>query len=144
MRLELFAFAEYAANTQDNNKLVLAGLFNTLTISRAPEPAAGQVVILPMPQVYLVAVVTASISEGLSHRAELRVRNADEHPVIEPVDLGVWNFVVNPHGRPMRFQGVIAVRGLPLPGAGEYSFELSVDGTPVGQAALYVDETGVA
>ncbi len=139
MKLELFTFAEYAANTQDN-KLVVAGIFNTLNIQRVTTPPFGDAGVLPLPTVYLAAVLTASIGEGLRHAGEIRVVNEDGHQVFQAIQLGTFNFQMNSAGRPMRFQAVIAVGGLPMPGPGEFSFELWVSGQSVGCASLYVDD----
>lgn len=139
MKLDLLVFAEYAAVTQEN-KLVIAGTFNTIGISRVAESQEGRNPTLILPRVYLVAAISASLSEGLRHTAEIRVIDSDHKPVWEPISLGEWNFAINPNGRPMRFQAVIAIPGVPLPGAGEFTFELRISNTPVGSVELYVDE----
>jgi hypothetical protein len=138
VKLSLFTFAEYAANTQDN-KLVIAGTFNSLKIKRSRPANPNQPGIYPLPMVYLAAVVHASLSEGLTHTAELKVVNDDGATVLATT-LGPMNFVMNSHGRPLQFQAVISVPGLPLPGPGEYSFEYWVDGQRLGETALYIDE----
>jgi hypothetical protein len=138
MKLDLFTFAEYAANTQDN-KLVVAGTFNQLTVQRAPGSDLANPGVFPLPMVYLAAVLTASIGDGLTHSAELRVVNDDGQQVLPTIELGTLTFIMNQHGRPMRFHAVIGIPGLPLPGPGEYSFELWVRGERLGETALYVD-----
>lgn len=139
MKLSLFVFAEFAANTQEN-KLVVAGIFNQLAITRVKQLEAGQADVFPMPAVYMAAIVHGSIGDGLAHQAKLRVLNDDGVAVFEAIELGEMNFVVNQQGRPMQFQAVISIANLPLPGTGEYSFEFHLDGACLGEIPLYVDE----
>lgn len=138
MRLDLFCFAEFAANTQEN-KLVVAGIFNSVQVRRLRQPGFGKPDIFPMPHVYLAAIVRGSLGEGLKHHAKLRVVNDDGKVVFDKIELGDMNFVVNEQGRPMQFQAVIGINGLPLPGVGEYSFEFILDGKRLGATDLYVD-----
>ena len=138
MRLELFVFAEYAAMTGDL-KLMIAGTFNSIKLQPVSPDTTADAPVIRLPHCFLVAVVTASLSEGLTHQAELRVVNEDSDPVFDPIAVGEWNFLLNPNGRPMRFQAVMGLTGLELPGPGDYSVQLWVSGTNVGDTPLYVD-----
>ena len=139
MKLGFLLFAEFAANT-DDMKMVIAGTFNNIVVKRAKPNIPGTVSVLQLPRVFLAAKVEASISDGLRHQAELRVLNEDGKSVIQPMPLGEWVFIMSGEGRPMHFQAVIGVDKMPLPGTGEYTFELWVSGKRLGDCALYVDE----
>ena len=133
-------FCEFAMINSDM-RMVLAGTFTGITVTR-PSDAAAPVEgfgTVALPPAFLVATVNASISEGLTHAAELLVLNDDNGEVFSPIPLGDWTFVLNPHGRPMRYQGLINVTGLALPGPGEYTFRLRLGGQTVGEVPLYVD-----
>jgi hypothetical protein len=137
VKLELLTLAEYAAMTPDM-KMIIAGTFNNIKVTPT-DPATAEPAVIRLPSCYLVAVVNASISEGLTHAAQLRVLNADNVDVFEPLEVGEWTFIINPHGRPMRFQALMNISGLELPGVGEYSIELWLSGKRVGEIPLYVD-----
>jgi hypothetical protein len=140
MKLTLFVCAEFAATVPPDHKLVIAGIFNSVEVTRAPDVTAEQLTAVTLPGVYLAAVVEASISEGLVHTFGLRVQNEDEDPVQEDVQFGNMEFIINPHGRPMRFNAVIRMVGLQLPGAGDYTLHFLVDGEPIGDTKFYVND----
>jgi hypothetical protein len=144
MLLKLLAFAEYAAVTQEN-KLIVAGIVDQVEVRRRPGAPAqpdGAIVALPLPPLYLVAILEASISEGTVHQAALRLLDQDHQPLADPVQLGQWTFIVNPFGRPMRFQAVVHLGGVAVPpGTSDYEFQLLIDGEPIGEPAmLYVQD----
>jgi len=146
MELRAFLIAEYAANVAPENKLVIAGTYNTVQLTRKPgiskEDAAKSPVIIP--PFYLAAILECGIAEGLVHRAVLRLLDEDGRQLASPMDLGELKFVLNPHGHPMLFHQVLRVNGLPVPGPGDYSFELVVDGKRVGETSLYVTDITAA
>lgn len=142
MKLKLLQFAEYAAVTQ-GSKLIIAGTVDQVEARRAPLVPGAAVEPLqriPLPPLYLVAIIEASIAEGTAHQAALRILDQDERPVADPIELGQWAFVVNPHGRPMRFQAIVHLANVAVPpGTGDYQFWLEIDGKPIGEPAmLYV------
>lgn len=140
MDLRLLQIAEYSAFT-DDKKLIVSGIFTGVTAQRNPNAPPGATDLLPLPNCYLVWIVDASLAEGLQHRVGLIVRNGDGEKVLEQPDLGAMDFTLNRKGRPLRFQGRMLIAGMPLPGEGDYEFELLVDGKPIGQTTLYVDVT---
>ena len=137
MELKLLLFAEYASITQDN-KLDIGGIFDSLTITRPPGAPADAAKNIMLHSLVLVAVAECSIAEGTVHAASLRILNEDGKEVLQSFDVGEWKFFINPYGRPMRFQSVMRLAGLPLPGPGDYVFSLSLDGKPLGETTLYV------
>lgn len=141
MEIRLVEIAEYAAFT-DDKRIIVSGIFTGITAQRNPNPPPGAADLLPMPQSYLVWIVEASLAEGLKHRVGLVVRNEDGELVLEQRDLGAMEFTLDKGGRPLRFQGRMALTGIPLPGEGIYEFHLVVDGNPLGFTTLYVDVTG--
>ena len=137
MQLRFLEFAEYAAFTEDK-KVIMSGIFNTIEASQNPLMPPGSQEFLILPASFLVWMVDASIGEGLTHSIKLRIRDDDGDLVLE-TDLGQMVFFLNPQGRPMRFQGRLVTGGLPLPGPGEYVFELIASGNKLGETTLYVD-----
>ncbi len=137
MHLRFLEFAEYAAFTEDK-KLVVSGIFNSINAVVHPDAPPEARERLQIPTCSLVWILEASLGEGLTHHAELRVRDADSN-VVSETTLGPMQFILNSQGRPMRFQGRVVVGGLALPGDGEYAFEMLIDGSKVGEALLYVD-----
>lgn len=138
MELKLLQIAEYAAFT-DDKKLIVNGIFTGIAAERNPAAPPQAVDLLPLPHCYLVWIADASIAEGLTHRVGLVVRNSDGEKILEQPDLGAMDFNLDKKGRPLRFQGRMAIGGMPLPGEGDYEFELLVDGKAIGQTTLFVD-----
>lgn len=143
MKLNLIALAHFASLTQDN-KLMVAGTFNTVDYSVPPgQPTVA--VHIPVPAMMLAVVAECGLSEGTVHQAALRVVNEDNEPIVDQISLGTWTFLVNKHGNPMTFHQVVDLTSMPVPGAGDYFFEVWVDGQKIGDTALYVhDVTGEA
>lgn len=137
MRLRILEFAEYAAFT-DDKKLIMSGIFNRVGIQRVKNPPPGARIAVPLTG-FLVWVLEASISEGLKHTVAIRVVNEDGKKILD-TPLGSMDFHLDKQGRPMRFQGRLGIAGMPLPGPGDYEFELYVDGSKVGETSLYVDD----
>lgn len=132
-------FAAYAAISEDR-RLTIAGTLDTIHVTRPHDAPDGDLVV-PIPPLYLISIAECGISEGTTHEASLRVLDDDGKQVADPASLGTWNFLINPYGRPMRFQQVLQLGGLVVPRAGDYAFELSVDGKVLGTAMLYVQES---
>jgi hypothetical protein len=142
LTLKTFLLSEYAQVTRDG-KLVVAGIFDNFDVLRKPDAPADAPNRIVLPPFHLVAIVTCSIADGTEHKAFVRFVNDDGKQVSDDIDLGTWRFVLNSHGRPMKVQSVIAMRGAPVPSPGDYEFELHVDGTRLGVTSLYVtDVTG--
>lgn len=144
MRIIAMLLAEYASISQDN-KLTVAGVWDALRFQRHTDvpPADGPVLeVVPVPPVYFVAQIDFSIANGLRHTAALYVRDADGRNVVGPLNMPDLQLRMNKHGRPMRHTIVVALRGLMLPGPGDYAVELHIDANLVGDTPLYVsDET---
>jgi hypothetical protein len=139
MKIRVLEFAEYASFT-DDKKLIMGGIFNRMGIARKPNAIPGASTAVPIAmQGFLVWVIEASIGDGLKHKVALRIRDDDGNIVLNS-QLGDMVFHLDQHGRPMRFQGRLQLTGLPLPGPGEYEFELHVNGNKVGETSLYVDD----
>jgi hypothetical protein len=142
VELKLLQIAEYAALTAEN-KLILAGTFDSFDITRPVGTDERAIAGLLLPPFYLVAVLECSLAEGTRHRALLRVLDDDGKAVVEGFDLGEVQFIVNKHGRPMRYIAILAMRGFAVPRPGEFAIELHVNGNRLGTVMLYVtDITG--
>lgn len=138
MELKFILIAEYATLGQDG-RISICGIIDSLTATLPPgaEVPTGPVVI---PKMYLVAGVDCSVSEGTRHRGQLRIVNGHGQVLTdEPfIELGDWNFIMNPHGVPMRFHSIMQLGTLPMPELGECVFELWVDGVRLGDTTLHV------
>lgn len=139
MDIRLLEFADYATFT-DDRKLIISGIFNRINVRRKPDVAPDAPLTFMMPTGFLCWVVESSIGDGLKHQVTVRVVSEDGDEVLRS-DLGEMNFIMDKAGRPMRFQGRLMVGGLPLPGTGDFVFELLVDGSKLGETTLYVDES---
>lgn len=137
MFIRIFEFAEYAAMT-DESKFVIGGIFDSVNATRPPTIPAGAPDVLVMPNVWLVWVAEASLADGLTHTMGLRILNDDGIEVWAQPTMGSMNFILNDTGRPMRFNGRMQLAGLALPGTGDYTFELYVDGSKRADTRLYV------
>lgn len=139
MNLRLLVFAEYAAIGQDG-KLVIAGITDGLMVNRGPNvPTDGPSRIL-VPKTYLVAIIEASLADGLTHALALRLIDGNGQALPELVEIGQHNFTINKFGRPMQLRLVVEMNGLQLPGPDDYVFQLVVDGEEVGEAPYYVTD----
>jgi hypothetical protein len=140
VKIRLITLCSYAA-LSDDKRLTIAGTFNGNNVSLpedAPEDAKIQNVMLPA--FYLVIVAEVSIGEGTVHRCELRINDDDGKAVTDPIDLGEWRFITNPHGRAMTYNSVNVIQGFVAPRPGDYSFELWAKGKLVYELPFYITE----
>ena len=138
MEIKTFLIAEYAANVPPDNKLVIAGTFNTVQVKRVGVAPSGVRVPVPVPSCYLVAILECSIAEGTVHQGVMRVVDGNGLAVADPARLGELRFIANREGIPMRYQLVLRINGMAVPEPGDFSFELIVDGKRIGDTVLYV------
>jgi hypothetical protein len=138
VELKFMLIAEYAMLGQDG-RLSICGIIDNLTATLPPgvEMPAGPIGI---PKLYLVAGVDCSLSEGTRHHGKLRLVNGSGQVLTDDpfIDLGEWNFVMNPHGVPMRFHSILQLNTVPMPELGECVFELWVDDKRLGDTTLHV------
>ncbi|MCO4098773.1 MAG: hypothetical protein HEQ38_05060 [Gemmatimonas sp.] len=85
-------------------------------------------------------MLTASLSDGLSHELSFAVKHEDGEYLITPQEFGPLDFRLNPHGRQMRAQVIMELHGLVFPAFGDYEVVLLVDGIPIASAPFYVDQ----
>jgi len=123
MKLPIITFAEYAAVSADG-KLTIAGTIDGISIVRREGVSEDAIDRVPLPPVYLVAVLEGSIADGLQHKVGLRVLNEDQEVVTEHAEHGQFHFAVNRFGRPMRAQVIMRLHGLAVPKPGDYEFVL--------------------
>ena len=139
MDLRVFEFADYSAFT-DDKKLIINGVFSSVTVRRDPNAPAGAPEVVQLPPCWLVWVIDASLMDGLQHTVGLAVRTEDGEMIIEHENIGTMAFSLNPTGRPMRFHGRLRLDDFKLPRPSDYEFQLLVDGKQVGKSAhLYMD-----
>ena len=137
MELKLFVTAEYAATTRDN-RLVIAGIFDWFPVTRPrgmSQAAAGTLV---LPAFYLALRVHASLIDGTVHEAAIRVVDGSGQIVMPLAPVAQLHFGIRPQARPTVAEGVVRVPTFMVPGPGEYSFELWINGQRLGETTLYV------
>lgn len=127
MELKFGLLADYAS-VAERGKLVIAGEFDQINAQTAP---------VTWPLMFLVARFEASITEGSKHRLRLDTRDADGRQVIPAIE-GDIGFVPRGPGRPLRGQIIMRLEGLQFPRAGDYSFNLLVDGRELGTVGLFL------
>jgi uncharacterized protein DUF6941 len=140
IKLNCFLIAEYATLSQDN-KLVIAGTFDSLDAQRNPGAPPDALNRIPFPRATIVAVTEASIADGLSHQMRLRIINGNGQPIVADLQIPM-SYALNQFGRPLRNNLLVNIQNLPLPGPDDYVFELYVDDNPVpiGELGFYVNE----
>ena len=126
MRIPIITFAEFAA-VDTAGKLIIAGTVDGISFRRQAGVRPNAEGPVPIPALYLVAVLEGSIGDGLRHRLGLAVLNEDKQEVVKRVNHGEFHFQVNRYGRPMRAQIVMNIQGLVVPRPGDYEFVLLVD-----------------
>ncbi len=143
MHVNCFLIAEWAGLTKDN-KLMFAGTFDSVNVTAlgpiGPIPE-GKKLGIPMPMTYLVLHLEGSIADGLVHSSGLRIVDQDGRAVTKDMALQEIRFQMNRHGRGMRFVQIAGLQGLTLPGAGDYTFILLIDGEPKAEYTIYVEIT---
>lgn len=138
MRLTCFLIAEHASVSREG-KLTIAGTIDDFQIQRLPGESASPFPIA-MPPAYLVSQVEFNFSEGLTHAGRLRVLDDDGEAIAPEINLPGIQLTMNAYGRPMRHNMIMRINGLRIPRPGDYVFELSIDGTRVGETPLYVTD----
>lgn len=98
-------------------KRVIVGVWDTIVHVNPAEP-------LVMPRSFLVAAFDAGAIEGSEHRLQIRFVDANgqqltEEPLILPL-----RFIARGPDQPLRAQLALELAGLPLPGYGDYQFQL--------------------
>ena len=91
MRIPIVTFAEYAA-VDTAGKLVIAGTVDGISFRRPPGARPQPEGPVPIPALYLVAVLEGSIGDGLRHRLGLAVLNEDKQEVVKRVNHGEFHF----------------------------------------------------
>lgn len=140
MELRALLFCQYATFGQDQ-QLVVAGVADGVTVRARDGIDLNKVPSIPLPRIYLVAILEASIGDGLHHLLGIRVLGEDGGTVFDNAKLIPFNFEMNPHGRPMKHNAIISLSGMRVPRLGDYEFKVLVNGNEIGwPATFYVDE----
>jgi hypothetical protein len=111
-----------------NGKMIVVGIFDRVVVQQA-----GQV---QMPICYLAGRLDASIADGSEHELEIRLLDGNADPILPDNPRVPVRFVSTGPGYPLIAQFVLQLVGLPLPGHGDYVFELRMGGTVVGRIPL--------
>ena len=141
MRIPILTLAEYAG-VDASGKLFVAGTVDGVSLQRNAGAPVGAIGPVPIPPLYLVAVIEGSIVDGITHSVALRIVNDDRKDVAPENVVGQFSFQINKHGRPMRAQIIAQLQGLKVPGPGDYELVVIVDGKELATTPFYVtDET---
>lgn len=137
MELRFAHLADYGA-ADASGKLTLVGIFDIIWDALKQRP-------IPFPPCYLVASFAASLSEGSSHRIEIRFLDADDQPVMDSVKLDVAFRATGP-GNPLRAQLILAFGpgALQVPDVGDYCIRFLVDDASVGETPVSVRDPAPA
>lgn len=131
MEMRFAHLADYAA-TDAASKLTIVGIFDLLWDQLNARP-------IPFPPCYLVGSFAASVSEGSDHNLRIEFADADEKPVMDPVETKLSFRPFGP-GYPLRAQFSLgfAPGALKVPDLGDYHFRFIIDGDEVGRVAVSV------
>jgi len=132
-------FAEWATQSTPDMKMIVANTFNSIVGTAPPGvtlPAEG--LEIRAQSLFLVYILEGSIADNTDHIARLTIEHEDGEKVIDPINIPI-KFIINPKGRPMRFQGIVSMTGLPLHAPGDYTVKLYIDDRFLAEANLYVE-----
>ena len=126
MKIALSTLSDAA--TEWCGKLFITGTFDTINCPQFPavHPSCAVVVCLKFEAI-----------EAGEHRIKARLVNEDgkaiaDLPEVKPTVIAQAN------GRPSTFHYIVNLQQLPLPAAGEYSFDVAVDGKLESSISLFV------
>ena len=132
--------AEYPIVDREG-KLSICGIVDTvqfvLKAGPPPDTVPGAIGIT-MP-ISMVAILSASIADGLQHTFGLIVRHEDGKDIVKNENAGTIVFTVNKKGRRPRANLIVELKGMAVPAAGDYEVILLVGGKDVGRTQLYVE-----
>jgi hypothetical protein len=126
MEVDLAVVAD-AANVSQEGKLNILGIFDTIWGSHFPLRHGTMV---------FVVRVQGQFTEQGEHRLELRLMDADGAQIFKAE--GPLHIAGGRPGRPVRPHIILALNGVVFPNAGDYSFEVLIDGRPKRSVPLYV------
>lgn len=119
------------AGIGNGGKLILIGLFDSVFTVSPDGP-------IRVPRSFLVFRAECSVAEGTQHEVTLRLLDADM-TVLMALENIAAQFVTSGPGRPLG-ANIIAELEIEVPGIGDYTFEVVVDGRVLGELPLYVLE----
>ncbi|MGH7545524.1 MAG: DUF6941 family protein [Gemmatimonadota bacterium] len=128
MEVDLAVVAD-AANVSQEGKLNVLGIFDTIWGSRFPLRHGSMV--------FVVRVEGAFTEQG-NHRLELRLMDADGAQIFRAE--GPLRLAGGTPGRPIKPHLILGLSGVVFPAAGDYSFEILIDGAHKRSVPLYVVE----
>ena len=131
MKLILLQVAREA--TIRNDTLTLVDITDAVTVILPPP---GQPIMTP--PFWLATTVECRIGEGTRHQAEFRIVDENGEVVWGPVRPEPWDFTPDRRGRRFRFYAVSRIR-VAIPRLSDLEIKLSIDGTELGDAPLYLD-----
>lgn len=133
MELRFAHLADYAAGDAAG-KLTIVGIFDIVFDQAKTRPIA-------FPPCYLIANFASSVAEGSVHRLEVRLVDADENNVVDPIKAELTFRPFGP-GYPQRavFLAAFAPETVKVPILGDYHFVFLIDGAEVGRVSVSVLE----
>lgn len=126
MEVELAVVAD-AANVSQEGKLNVLGIFDTIWGPSFPLRHGTMV---------FVVRVEGEFTEQGEHRLELRLMDADGGQIFKAE--GPLRLVGGRPGRPAKPHIILGLSGVVFPAAGDYSFEVLIDGQHKRSVPLYV------
>jgi len=138
IQCKAFLFAEWVSQSSPDMKMTIANTFNSIVGTAVAGEIPKDGVNILAQSLYLVYILEASVADGTEHKGELRIEHEDGAAVVEPIQIPI-RFIINPKGRPMRYQGIVNMTGLPLHAPADYTVKLLVDGKPLDETNLYVE-----
>lgn len=129
MEVDLAVIAD-AANVSQEGKLNVLGIFDTIWGTRFPLRHGTMV---------FVVRVEGTFAEQGDHRLELRLIDADGAQIFKAE--GPLRLAGATPGRPLKPHIILGLSGVVFPAAGDYSFEVLIDGVHKRSVPLYVAQT---
>lgn len=128
MDVDLAVIAD-AANVSQEGKLNILGVFDTIWAREFPCRHAVMVFVLR---------VRADFTDKGAHQLEIRLMDADGAQLFKAE--GPLNVPGGPPGRPIKPHVIMGLGGISFPRAGDYSFEVMIDGRHLKSVPLWVME----
>lgn len=128
MNVDLAVVAD-AANVSQEGKLNVLGIFDTIWGTHFPLRHGSMV---------FVVRVEGQFDEQGEHRLELRLADADGAQIFKAE--GPLHLAGGRPGRPVKPHIILGLSGVVFPAAGDYSFEILIDGEHKRSVPLYVVE----
>jgi hypothetical protein len=134
VNIELAVLADYAAIMHDN-KLVIAGIFDSLNVAAVPAS---------IPMMYLALRVSGDASDQGAHELELRLVDPDGRALIPSLRGGIELPQPPADGAPSWAQLVMGMANVVFSSLGPHAFDILIDGRYEMSVTVFVRSLDVA